>query len=61
MPDTKPDSRNDMPDPADRTETARYIGRQAAELRGLAIKAELPFLAYLLGMAEDDALSSGNS
>lgn len=36
-------------------ETARYIGSMAKELRALAAKANLNFLAYLLAMVEDDA------
>ena len=38
--------------PAD---TAQYIGGLAKELRTLAIKADLGFLAYLLAIVEDDA------
>jgi hypothetical protein len=40
------------PDAAD---TARYIGGLARELRELASKADLGFMAYLLAMVEDDA------
>jgi hypothetical protein len=40
------------PDAAD---TARYIGGLAREMRALAVKADLGFLAYLLAMVEDDA------
>jgi hypothetical protein len=36
-------------------ETADYIRVMSAELRGLAARADLPFLAYLLAMVEDDA------
>jgi hypothetical protein len=36
-------------------ETADYIALLARELRGLAAKADLAFLAYLLAMVEDDA------
>ncbi len=41
--------------PAD---TANYIGGIAKELRALAIKANLGFLAYLLAMAEDEAMAT---
>jgi len=40
---------------ADPEETARYIGRLAREMRQMAAKANLGFLAYLLAMVEDDA------
>jgi len=36
-------------------ETARYIEQFAQELRTLAQKSDLPFLAFLLGMAADEA------
>ena len=39
-------------------ETANYIGGLAKELRGLAAKADLGFLAYLLSMVEDDAVAT---
>ncbi len=39
----------------DAEETARYIAALARELRTLAAKADLGFLAYLLAMVEDDA------
>jgi hypothetical protein len=46
-------SKSDLqPDAGD---TARYIGGLARELRALAAKADLGFLAYLLAMVEDDA------
>lgn len=38
--------------PAD---AAAYIGQMAKELRALAAKADLGFLAYLLAMVADDA------
>jgi predicted enzyme related to lactoylglutathione lyase len=38
--------------PAD---TAGYIGMMAKEMRALAAKADLGFLAYLLAMVADDA------
>ncbi len=38
--------------PAD---TADYIGGLAKELRAMAAKSNLGFLAYLLAMVEDDA------
>ena len=50
MPLTNPNLR--PPDPA---ETARYIGGLAREMRAMATKANLGFLAYLLAMVEDDA------
>lgn len=52
-----PESTSAEPDPSDRKATALYVGKMAGELRGLALKADLPFLAYLLAMAEEDALS----
>ncbi len=42
---------------ADRIATADYIGRISAELRTLAQNADLPFLAYLIAMVEDEARS----
>jgi len=36
-------------------DTAGYIGVMAKEMRGLAAKADLGFLAYLLAMVADDA------
>ena len=39
----------------DTEETARYIRGLARELRQMAAKADLGFLAYLLAMVEDDA------
>lgn len=50
MPPTNPDLR-----PPDATETARYISGLAREMRAMATKANLGFLAYLLAMVEDDA------
>lgn len=46
------------PDPSDKLSTSRYIGHMAGELRRLAERADLHFLAYLLEMAESDALTS---
>lgn len=43
-----------VPD-ADPAATADYIGTIARELRALAAKSNLGFLAYLLAMVEDDA------
>ncbi len=40
---------------ADPAATADYIGAIAKELRALASKSNLGFLAYLLAMVEDDA------
>lgn len=54
VPEMPPDNRPQRPDPTDRGETIRYIGRMAAELKGLASSAELDFVAYLLGMVEED-------
>ncbi len=54
----KNSSRGRPADPAekpDRPETARYIALMSSELRALALNAELPFLAHLLAMAEDEA------
>lgn len=39
-------------------QTARYIGNMAKELRMMAAKADLGFLAYLLSMVEDDAVAT---
>jgi hypothetical protein len=50
MSDGKPDS--------DPQAIARYIQRMARELRTLATKSELSFLAYLLAMAEDEAAAT---
>lgn len=36
-------------------ETAEYIGGLAKELRAMAAKADLGFLAYLLAMVEQEA------
>jgi hypothetical protein len=36
-------------------ETAVYIAQMARELRALAARSNLGFLAYLLGMVENDA------
>lgn len=36
-------------------ETAQYIGGMARELRALAAKSDLGFLAYLLSMVEQEA------
>ena len=38
--------------------TARYISQIAHELRIIASKADLAFLAYLLAMVEDEASAS---
>ena len=46
------------PDPE---ETARYVAEMAKELRALAAKADLGFLAYLLAMVEDDAAATARS
>jgi hypothetical protein len=40
-------------------ETAEYVGRMAAELRVISVKADLGFLAYLLGMVEEEASRRG--
>jgi hypothetical protein len=41
----------------DRRALAAYIGKMAGELRGMATRADMLFLAYLLAMVEEDALS----
>jgi hypothetical protein len=41
-------------------ETARYIGGMARELRGIAVKSDLGFLAYLLSMVEQEADTAAN-
>jgi len=53
-PDASPDAPAKRPDPGNRAETVRYIGRMASELKTLASSAELDFVAYLLGMVEED-------
>ena len=42
----------------DGEETAHYIAALARELRSMAAKADLGFLAYLLAMVEDEAAAS---
>lgn len=49
MPVMKPTSGNDG------GETARYIEQLAKELRTMAAESNLDFLAFLLGMVEDEA------
>jgi hypothetical protein len=48
----------DSPLQPDGEDTAQYIGMLAHELRTLAAKANLGFLAYLLAMVEDEAAAS---
>ena len=43
---------------SDGEETAQYISVLAHELRTMAAKADLGFLAYLLAMVEDEAAAS---
>ena len=60
----KNSSRSQPADPAgkpDRPETAGYIALMTSELRALALNAELPFLAHLLAMAEDEARTVAGS
>jgi hypothetical protein len=40
-------------------ETADYIERLARELRTIAARSDLEFLAYLFSMVEDDAAATG--
>ncbi|MCX5515508.1 hypothetical protein C3941_07350 [Kaistia algarum] len=40
---------------SDQRQTAEYVGRMASELRLISAKADLGFLAYLLGMVEEEA------
>ena len=40
-------------------QAADYVSRMAAELRLIATRADLGFLAYLLGMAEEEAARQG--
>lgn len=40
-------------------QTADYVARMAAELRAISAKAGLGFLAYLLGMVEEEAARQG--
>jgi hypothetical protein len=42
-------------------ETAEYIGGLAKELRAMASKADLGFLAYLLAMVEQEAEGAKSS
>jgi len=42
-------------------DTAQYIGGMAKELRALAAKSELGFLAYLLAMVEQEAEKASQS
>ena len=42
-------------DAAERQQASDYIGRMAAELRSLAIRSDLGFVGYLLGMVEEEA------
>ncbi len=46
------------PSPPDGEDIAQYIGMLSRELRTMAAKAELGFLAYLLAMVEDEAAAS---
>ncbi len=48
------DLSNPVPQP-ESEEAAQYIGALSHELRTMAAKANLGFLAYLLGMVEDEA------
>lgn len=48
-------SKSDIDAESAPAETAHYIAGMAKELRGLAAKAQLGFLAYLLAMVEQDA------
>lgn len=43
------------PTAASGVDTSDYIGGITRELRGMALKADLGFLAYLLAMAADEA------
>jgi hypothetical protein len=43
------------PPPSGEAETATYIAGMAKELRTMAAKVNLGFLAYLLAMVEEDA------
>ncbi len=42
-------------EPIDPDDTARYIGSLANELRGMAMRQDLGFLAYLLAMVVEEA------
>lgn len=48
-------------DPDNASETVRYIGGMAAELKRLALTANLPFVAYLLAMVEEEVRSEVES
>jgi hypothetical protein len=48
-------ARDDNAPPANTIDTALYIAGLAKELREMAKKADLGFLAYLLAMVEEDA------
>lgn len=43
------------PSGASAVDTTEYIGGIARELRGMALKADVGFLAYLLAMVTDEA------
>lgn len=43
-----------LPPGASATETAEYIGGIAKELRAMALKSDLGFLAYLLAMVVEE-------
>lgn len=44
----------------DGEETAQYISVMAREMRTMAAKADLGFVAYLLAMVEDEAASAAS-
>jgi hypothetical protein len=48
-------------DPVNASKTARYIGAMAAELKRLALTANLPFVAYLLAMVEEEVRAEAES
>jgi len=48
----------DLPSQPDGEDTAQYISTLAREMRTMAARADLGFLAYLLAMVEDEATAS---
>lgn len=48
------------PGKSEAAESARYIGGMARELRAMAVKSDLGFLAYLLSMVEQEADTAAN-
>ena len=49
-----------IPKARDSGEAAQYIAKLAGDLKHIAMSNELDFLAYLLGMAEEEAASEAS-